>query len=166
MKVSLKNLDFSNYTYIFIISSVIFSLLIGLIGFCCRVFCNQARTLNNQRVQSNVIDLPIIINHISNLNQNPELVRKNTDLFINYYNNELKGFIYKKELNLFSEECAICIESMVDNQTLVIKLPCNHYFHENCIKDWIKANVGDPKCPCCNDNIIEHLEKLRKENAN
>jgi hypothetical protein len=45
-----------------------------------------------------------------------------------------------------SKECNVCIESYREGDQLV-KLPCHHCFHEECIKHWLcNENV---KCPVC-----------------
>ena len=43
--------------------------------------------------------------------------------------------------------CSICIEEYKYNEILSV-MPCNHKFHEKCLKDWLqKSNV----CPLCNN---------------
>ena len=47
------------------------------------------------------------------------------------------------------EKCAICLEIFsIGNK--ISYLPCFHYFHSSCIKNWLKIKN---KCPFCN-NII------------
>jgi len=48
-------------------------------------------------------------------------------------------------------QCAICSDEIKIN-TNIIKLKCNHIFHEFCIKIWLKENYI---CPICrNENIL------------
>jgi len=85
----------------------------------------------------------------------------------NLYNNNYSFFpekIYKKKkinpsyLNSIPIEksnkniqCAICSDEIKIN-TNIIKLKCNHIFHEFCIKIWLKENYI---CPICrNENIL------------
>ena len=85
----------------------------------------------------------------------------------NLYNNNYSIFpekIYKKKkinpsyLNSIPIEkcdkniqCAICSDEIKIN-TNIIKLKCNHIFHEFCIKIWLKENYI---CPICrNENIL------------
>ena len=48
--------------------------------------------------------------------------------------------------------CSICFEE--DNENL-IKTECNHYFHEDCIKQIIF-----PVCPCCKSDVKNMLNKM------
>ena len=62
--------------------------------------------------------------------------------------------IKKKRINftndLQDKECSICLEEFKENE-LLIKLECNHYFHEKCIHDWFKSNMN---CPLCRLNLV------------
>ena len=53
------------------------------------------------------------------------------------------------------KKCIICLEDFKTNDK-VIYLPCIHFFHEICIKNWIKRKQS---CPICkheinNNNLI------------
>lgn len=41
--------------------------------------------------------------------------------------------------------CSICLE-VLDCGDSVIRLPCTHLFHENCITDWLKTSKSCPNC--------------------
>lgn len=61
-----------------------------------------------------------------------------------YYSNE--GVPSKKAA---ASICTICDETMEDT---TLNLPCNHIFHEDCLKGWVftgKKNF----CPCCKENV-------------
>ena len=45
-------------------------------------------------------------------------------------------------------QCSVCLESIQENAR-VITLPCNHFFHSNCILRWYAEN---PTCPICRHN--------------
>ena len=64
--------------------------------------------------------------------------------------NDLKEVeLNEKLINDEEKKCAICLENYsIGNK--IIYLPCCHYFHSSCIKDWIRIKN---KCPYCN-NII------------
>ncbi|XP_063942586.1 RING-H2 finger protein ATL20-like [Daucus carota subsp. sativus] len=42
--------------------------------------------------------------------------------------------------------CAICLSEYQPNDTLRTVPECNHYFHSNCIDEWLKLNAT---CPIC-----------------
>lgn len=44
-------------------------------------------------------------------------------------------------------ECAICLEAFKEDST-VTELKCDkrHYFHTNCLEDWLKTKL---ECPLC-----------------
>ena len=42
-------------------------------------------------------------------------------------------------------QCGVCISEFVHEET-VDQLPCQHYFHKDCILPWRRAN---PTCPMC-----------------
>ena len=43
------------------------------------------------------------------------------------------------------EECMICRETMVEEDKILI-LKCKHYWHKDCINEWMKFNKKCPKC--------------------
>lgn len=149
----------TEYSYIWIIViSILIPLILGIFTICFKI-CSRRRLIPSRQrpeiIQSNQVILELNNANISN---------NNVAIFEEYCKNELKPLQYKKGMNIFGEDCGICIEPLIENISNVIKLPCNHFFHEKCIKDWIQTNVAFPKCPYCNDNILEHLEKAKKEN--
>ena len=53
------------------------------------------------------------------------------------------------------DNCAICCEEFL-NKTKLVKLPdCNHFFHSDCIKDWLKVK---PLCPICKADYNSYFE--------
>ena len=48
--------------------------------------------------------------------------------------------------------CAICLEEFSAQEKLA-RLPCKHFFHAKCIKDWLVLNATCPNCraPIAND---------------
>lgn len=42
--------------------------------------------------------------------------------------------------------CAICLSEYKTNDTLRTVPECNHYFHSNCIDEWLKLNATCPVC--------------------
>lgn len=58
--------------------------------------------------------------------------------------------LYKKNEN--NEICIICLDDFKNRQHL-IELDCKHYFHKNCIKNWLLKQSS--KCPICrNDSKV------------
>ena len=51
--------------------------------------------------------------------------------------------------------CSICLKNFQDIDTVQI-LPCDHFFHRACIKDWILANKT---CPLCNIVIMKQEDE-------
>jgi hypothetical protein len=46
--------------------------------------------------------------------------------------------------------CSVCLEEFVAEKTQVRTLPCGHFFHENCLNDWILVSKT---CPLCRHNL-------------
>ena len=58
---------------------------------------------------------------------------------------------YKLEKKL-DEKCAVCL-GVLDKDNLVWELKCNHIFHQDCIKTWLKEY--NYKCPVCREEAGE-----------
>ena len=56
------------------------------------------------------------------------------------------------------DDCAICMEEVTVGDTEG-KLPCQHAFHKQCIKQWITTKYN-PNCPECRDIINEDISPL------
>ena len=56
------------------------------------------------------------------------------------------------------EECSICLESLKSFK--ICKLECDHYFHEDCIKEW---NTKSDICPLCNQPMKFVLKKKKRK---
>lgn len=50
-------------------------------------------------------------------------------------------------INKNQKQCSICL-SIIKN-TIVIT-PCFHYFHKNCLSEWLSYNYS---CPMCRHHI-------------
>jgi len=63
--------------------------------------------------------------------------------------------------NVADKDCVICLESISKNQCeedSVVKLKCDHFFHRECIKEWLcKANVH---CPVCRSDTRQGVNLL------
>ncbi|XP_058085352.1 E3 ubiquitin-protein ligase BIG BROTHER-like isoform X3 [Magnolia sinica] len=70
---------------------------------------------------------------------------------------ELISFLpsFKYKTSLFSrkenhEECVICCMPYKNRDSL-IKLPCQHQYHSNCVTQWLKLNKA---CPVCSEEVF------------
>jgi hypothetical protein len=50
------------------------------------------------------------------------------------------------------ETCAICMELLTKYEC--VKLACRHYFHDECIRNWLMRKA---KCPFCNIDVRREL---------
>lgn len=48
-----------------------------------------------------------------------------------------------------ADNCAICLSAFASYQTLV-SLGCRHYFHANCLEEWV---LEKPACPLCKQSL-------------
>lgn len=53
-----------------------------------------------------------------------------------------------------SRTCAICYEGFVKEE-VVIQLPCGHFYHRSCCKNWVLQKAS---CPICRDNLDAYFE--------
>jgi hypothetical protein len=44
------------------------------------------------------------------------------------------------------DDCAICFENIDENAMIKVLQPCNHYFHNVCINQWL---IIEKRCPMC-----------------
>jgi hypothetical protein len=66
----------------------------------------------------------------------------------------IKISINIKEMKEEVEKCTICFGRMRKKRK-IIKLDCNHKFHQKCIDKWLSMN---PKCPLCRNVQIKETE--------
>ena len=93
------------------------------------------------------------------IQENDRIINNNERLFDSFQDNLNNDEILKKleeiELNEHFKDkeenkCAICLEIFsIGNK--ISYLPCTHYFHSSCIKNWIRIKI---KCPLCKNIII------------
>jgi E3 ubiquitin-protein ligase DOA10 len=53
------------------------------------------------------------------------------------------------------DTCSICLGEYEDNDELR-KLPCVHFFHKDCVDEWLK---GNGTCPICKQHIKEGISQ-------
>ena len=129
--------NIENHFYTLMTTMLIITLLL-----CC---INIVRLL---RKYCNNIDIrfynePLIINQTSQPSAPPE-DNMNMELL---HNEQISSI---KEID--NANCAICFDKMDKN---IIKTPCNHYFHCECLDGWIASNIESPEnnCPICRCNF-------------
>lgn len=47
------------------------------------------------------------------------------------------------------DSCLICYDKYLQDQ-YIVKLPCSHFYHKDCIDPWFKNNNT---CPCCRNKL-------------
>ncbi len=106
---------------------------------------------NKRMIQENKRILEGTINNEINFSINERIFDSSKE---NLNNDEILEKLEEIELNEQSKnkeenKCGICLEifSIGDK---VSYLPCFHYFHSSCIKNWIRVKN---KCPFCNNTI-------------
>lgn len=56
-----------------------------------------------------------------------------------------------------NSDCAICLDKF-DSKKMVCQLQCNHYYHLNCIYQWLERENSKKACPLCNQpNRLEQV---------
>ena len=56
---------------------------------------------------------------------------------------------FSNSSNLTSDTCVICYDDYTEGIDILL-LPCNHPFHPECIKTWLKSST---KCPLCKNDM-------------
>ena len=94
----------------------------------------------------------------SNTSKNFDLENKNlkdintTNNINKYFDNIFKPFYYI-ESKKNQTTCTICMERFFD-ESLVSVLICNHLYHSECLRNMLKLNKTNCKCPNCNSSIL------------
>jgi len=60
-----------------------------------------------------------------------------------------------KEAEVWATDCAVCLTEF-ENSEQVCELPCDHIFHDHCIRDWF-MKAKSPACPLCRNVLHSGL---------
>lgn len=52
--------------------------------------------------------------------------------------------------------CSICLSNFCVGENLIV-LPCDHFYHDICVRDWLKLKGN---CPLCKQNVFDNLSNL------
>lgn len=62
------------------------------------------------------------------------------------------------------EHCALCLEHMVDGESVQPMSNCSHVFHHECVKEWLQALPVDEQklaqCPLCRGPVATRRSQL------
>ena len=118
--------------------------------------------LNNNQNNNRNVNNDMDINQSSNLNAgiNPgqlsDFDKKKQDLFL-----EMDEYQYKHIQKYDSRRetsCAICIEDFKGTDIIKAFYKCEHIFHKNCLKSWLKrSNL----CPLCKHDLTEDINQMQ-----
>ena len=91
------------------------------------------------------------------------LKKQNTEKLNKLFETILVEHSYKKEYNQYGGGCSICLENF-NKKSKVSITPCSHVFHYKCIHEWLFKNILCPKCPNCNNEVLNEKENKNKNN--
>ena len=101
--------------------------------------------------------------HVNNYDDNDEgnnqnlsdFEKKKHDLFLEmdeYQYKHIQKYESRKET-----ECAICLEQFKGIDIIKAFCKCEHIFHKDCLKKWLKrSNL----CPLCKHDLTEDINKM------
>ena len=124
---------------------------------------NRNNDFNNRRPRNYNPAQHILINN--RRNNTPIFGRNRNNIQPRYaIENNLPEIVIQDVANLEegNKKCVICLEEFVSKEKLTA-LPCIHFFHTPCIKNWLKKQKN---CPICKFELTqENLNKKIKENS-
>uniref|UniRef100_A0A914LWU6 RING-type domain-containing protein n=1 Tax=Meloidogyne incognita TaxID=6306 RepID=A0A914LWU6_MELIC len=81
----------------------------------------------------------------------------------------MKEFMFNNAVKNGSTACSICLEEFQEDK-VIVKTKCNHYFHRDCIsKNFKEGSANFKKCPICratlelddNEDVVKLNNKLK-----
>ena len=146
-KITYETKSNKNKILIFgIILGVLVIALIILTIFVIRKYChnkNISQNLDSNESKNKKISI------LEQTNQNKEKMNAmfKTEL--------IPSTFYKNSIINDNYKCTICLEEFKDGLSSIITTKCKHSFHEKCFKNWVFKNILFPKCPNCNNPILD-----------
>ncbi|KAF4036626.1 Ring finger domain [Phytophthora infestans] len=70
------------------------------------------------------------------------------------------GVAYRSSTDLEAETCPICLDDFEDGADVKV-LPCQHFFHVDCINPWLEGRSG--RCPLCKQDAIATIAGASKK---
>ena len=147
-------------------------IVIGIVICCISKYSNkkareQLRMLMIERARENMLIIQRENNELNCQEYNEDYQEKNRQKLDKLFETTMKEHLYKSEYNQYGGGCSICLENF-KKKSKVSMTPCKHVFHFKCIKDWLYKNIKKPKCPNCNNDVLEYKPELeenkKKEN--
>lgn len=123
---------------------------------CVIIFKRRLRRGRFMRYRENLRRSPTALNDLNLLEFIMFLAQDEQQMRSN--NLELHKENVKRRLELLPvtnnpeepQSCAICLENVTGN---FYQLPCDHIFHQDCLKNWLESGKSD--CPICRTNILQ-----------
>lgn len=142
----------------------LFLIIIFTIIWCTSRYLNKKTRehLILLRVQRDLNNIQPV--HIDSEVDKEDLKRKNTKKLNKLFETKLAEHPYKKEYNQYGGGCSICLENF-NKKSKVSITSCSHVFHYKCIYEWLFKNILCPKCPNCNNEILND-PKNNEDNIN
>lgn len=69
---------------------------------------------------------------------------------VNTYPTDIVPKMQVSDPSEYDSPCSICIEDIMEND-YICKLPCGHYFHPDCIHQWLSYQSV---CPLCKIEVV------------
>ena len=175
IKLSLKSSKYAKIISI-VITILFIGIMIGCVIFCAyRMYKNnearrEARMYLYRTARENMARIEQENNNYYSNNgsysqeDSVDLEKINKEKLDKLFNGKMAQHLYKKEYNEYGGGCSICLGEFKKKSKVSIT-SCKHVFHYKCIHDWLYKNIRNPKCPNCNNEILNDEENNNnKEN--
>ena len=130
------------------------------IYFICKKMKNKKnkRKISSENYRHYLPNIPPIFPNYNNIfinneQENINLKKLNKQKLDKLFKNQMIKHFYKKEYNIYDGGCSICLNKFNEKSEVSIT-SCKHVFHYKCIHNWLYKNVKNPKCPNCNNEIL------------